>query len=887
MEKQHTPVFFGEWVKCRRKSLDLTHSELAKRVGCSISAIRKIESGDRKPSKQLSGLLAKALEIPEENSQTFIRISRGDLNLERLSQSDLELFTHIPETSSFRKPLAVVVPKESKQPPTSHVPSQPTPMIGRDIEYSALERLFNDPQCRLLTLTGVGGIGKTRLALEFAARKQAAFPGGVFYFPLSAITSPCKIIFSIAEGLACAFSGPAEPKEQLFHFISCAFQNRALFIFDNLEHLLSQCVEENEKFGLVDLVSEILQRLPQISILGTSRERLNVHGEWAYELHGLSVPPTNYVGMLEEYDSVALFLNSARRIKPEFQLSIEDHPSVVQICQLVDGVPLAIELAAAWVGILSCQEIAQEIQSNMDFLTTSMRDIPERHRSIRATFNHSWKFLSDEERKALCQLSIFRGGFDRYAAQAVASASLATLASLSDKSLIRCIARGRYDLHQVIRQYALAHLDDYPACLGAYERHCQYYLGVTQECEQSLKTAAQQDAVRQMTAEIDNIRAAWSWAIGQKRYALLGQAGRAYGWYFEITGMLQEGTEQLELLIQAIREEPEADPWNRVLSLGLIHQGLLYLRRGEFFPAEARYEEAIRLLRPIGDKALLCDAMIFLGIIMHHSGRYEQARALFQEGLGFARDVRNRCIEAYAIFGFGYIDSLMGQHSEGYTQMMAALAIWREIGDPFTISLGLNFLVYTLIKLNRHEEAKASMLESIALCEQVKNRWGMGNAFCNLGLATMAAGEFAQAQDCFHKSLEIFRDYTIGWDIARATAYLAKATRSSGDDAEAKRYYLDALRISMEAQILPIALDVIMGLIELEQPAFPAETAFVVSNFVLNHPSSEEETRTRAAQQCADSETLLTALQVASAKTLAASKTLDEIVSLAVNAIEV
>jgi len=169
----------------------------------------------------------------------------------------------------------------------------------------------------------------------------------------------------------------------------------------------------------------------------------------------------------------------------------------------------------------------------------------------------------------------------------------------------------------------------------------------------------------------------------------------------------------------------------------------------------------------------------------------------------------------------------------------------------------------------------------------VKNRWGMGNAFCNLGLATMAAGEFAQAQDCFHKSLEIFRDYTIGWDIARATAYLAKATRSSGDDAEAKRYYLDALRISMEAQILPIALDVIMGLIELEQPAFPAETAFVVSNFVLNHPSSEEETRTRAAQQCADSETLLTALQVASAKTLAASKTLDEIVSLAVNAIEV
>jgi tetratricopeptide (TPR) repeat protein len=253
-----------------------------------------------------------------------------------------------------------------------------------------------------------------------------------------------------------------------------------------------------------------------------------------------------------------------------------------------------------------------------------------------------------------------------------------------------------------------------------------------------------------------------------------------------VAGLLHEGIQQLDLLIRALKLEPDADQWERVLGLGLTHQALLILRKGEFILAEERYKEAIHLLRPVGDKALLSDALTFLGIILHHSGRYERARVTFREGLVLAQESHSRCIEAYAIFGLGYVDSLLGHPAEGYQQMMAALAIWRELGDPFTISLGLNFLVFTLIRLNRNEEAKASMLESIALCEQVNNRWGMGNAYRNLGLASMAAGELAQAQACFRKSLEIFGDYTIGWDIARSTTYLADAARLSGDYDEAR-----------------------------------------------------------------------------------------------------
>ncbi len=206
-----------------------------------------------------------------------------------------------------------------------------------------------------------------------------------------------------------------------------------------------------------------------------------------YELHGLTVPPTNFAGRLDDYNSVMLFIKTAQRIKADFQVTVDERLPLVRTCQLVEGVPLAIKLAAAWVGVLSCREIAQEIQANMDFLTTSIRDIPERHRSIRATFDHSWKLLSDEERQALCQLAVFRGGFDRKAAHEIAGASLNLLASLNAKSLVRRAESGRYDLHEVIRQYALSHLNDDPCCPGTNERYCDYYLKLVREREKMLQ----------------------------------------------------------------------------------------------------------------------------------------------------------------------------------------------------------------------------------------------------------------------------------------------------------------------------------------------------------------------------------------------------------------
>jgi predicted ATPase/transcriptional regulator with XRE-family HTH domain len=881
MAEKNSPIIFSEWLRLRRKALDLTQDELAQRAGCSLGALRKIETGERRPSKQLAGLLAKALEIPNEDQQAFVRVARGELSLERLGESP-SAAAPLPSVSdlySIRQTQA----KESfetKAAPASHgIPLETTPLIGRDSELAALERLFNDPQCHLLTLTGLGGIGKTRLAIEFAANHLSSFPGGVFYVPLTSVNSPEKIVPAIADVLDFVFSGPTEPKEQLINYISRHTKQKALFVFDNLEHLLAPI--GGSENGLAALITEILHRLPDVFILGTSRERLNLHGEWTYELHGLSVPPTHFAGRIEEYKAISLFVNSALRIKADYRVTPDEQPYLIQICQLVEGVPLAIELAAAWVGLLSCREIAQEIQANMDFLTTSMRDIPERHRSIRAAFDHSWRLLTDEERWVLCQLSVFHGGFDRDAAFQVARASLPLLASLSAKSLVRRTESGRYDLHEVIRQYAQSHLNDHPRYPGTYERHCEYYLKFVEDRERSLKSASQQEVIRQLTDEIDNIRAAWAWAIQNKKYDQLGRAGRGFGWYYEITGLYREGIEQLELLVQALEAEPHDDTWRRVLGLMFVHQALLLFRVGEFIQARKLYEESIDILRPIDDQILLADALIYLGILLHLMGEYERARLSVEEGLYFARQNNARWYEAYAIYNLGYITSLMGRYAEGYEQMLAGLDIWRTIGDPHYIALGLNFLVPTLNKLGRYEEAKAFMLESIALCEQAKNRWGMGTAYRFLGLACIAEGQYAQAQGHLLKSLEIYREFAVGYDHARSLTYLGDALMMGGNFSEASTSYQEALRLSIETQAIPIALDALLGLGDLQSQAGKAEHALVLFYYILDHPSSEEDTKARAAQLCAAVEKVLPPEQVEAARTKARGMTLDSMVKLA------
>ncbi|RJP49654.1 MAG: helix-turn-helix domain-containing protein [Anaerolineaceae bacterium] len=816
----HEDLPFGLWLKKRRKALDLTQSALADRVGCSLATIEKIESEERRPSTQIAELLAGALEIPTNERELFLKVAR------RLKPTD---------------GLASVSPIVSP-PVKTNVPIPPTPLIGRESELDGIRHLLANPECRLVSLIGQGGIGKTRLGIEFALRQRESFPGGVYYVALASINSPELIVPAIADVFSCSFSGPLDPKEQLFGHLARTVRQPALLVLDNLEHLLA------ESSVAADLVAEILQRFSNIKILCTSRERLNLHGEWMFDLRGLPVPPLEHLDRMEEYSAPALFVNSARRINPKFNLTDEDKPALFRICQLLEGIPLALELAAAWVGMLTCAEIAREIESNMDFLATSMRNIPERHRSLRASFDHSWRLISNAERDTLSRLSIFHGGFDRSAAEKVAGANLPQLSSLVSKSLVRRSDSGRYSLHEVIRQYAYSHLEeDETYCHQTCDRHCDFYLDFASEHESKLKSASQQAAVRAMTAELDNLRAAWDWGIRNKKFESLGKTARAFGWYYEVAGMIHDGIEQLELLVHALNDSPRDAQTNKTLGTCLVQQGLLYFRSGQFACAQKLYNQSIAILRAVDAPALLADALIFSGTLKHLNGDYHEAKALIEEGLAHARALNNDWFIAYGVYNLGHVDSLMGDYQKGYDQMQAGLALWRKVGDPHSISLGLNFLVDTQIALKRYDEAKASMRESIALCEQTKNRWGMGTAQRYLGLAMLADGQYNEARDCFQKSLEVFGEYFEGWDISITLAYLADATLLAGDEAEAKEIYLDSLHHARRINSAPLMLMNLAGLAQLESRIDP-DRARGWLTLVVDHPAATRETKDRAYQ---------------------------------------
>ncbi|HEY6020033.1 MAG TPA: helix-turn-helix domain-containing protein, partial [Candidatus Paceibacterota bacterium] len=479
--EEHFPLHFSEWLKCRRQQLDLTQEQLAQRASCSVFAIRKIESGERQPSTQLARTLGGALEIPVEYHDTFIRVARGELGVERLS---------IPAGASSAGSIAIPV----------NLPRSLTPFIGREPELTALGRFLCDPQCSLLTIVGPGGIGKTRLAIEAADQSKDRFPNGVWFVPLAALNSPALLISAIADAMQFGLQGTAPPQTQLLRYLC---EKRSLIVLDNAEHLLEG----------VDLFTQILNACPQVKLLVTSRERLSLLSEWVFEITGLPVPPDDRVEQFESYSSVALFLQSARRLCPGFRLDETNRAAIADICRLVEGMPLAIELAATWMPTLSLSEIEQEIRRSLDFLSTAMRDLPERHRSMRAVFEHSWRLLNEQEQQALCRLSVFRGGFTREAAEQVAGASLPILMSLLSKSLLLRREDGRYDLHELIRQCALEKLHNNGHSEETCHKHLDYFVSMVVDAHQGMRSALLANWLKRIEQEHDNIRAALAWAF--------------------------------------------------------------------------------------------------------------------------------------------------------------------------------------------------------------------------------------------------------------------------------------------------------------------------------------------------------------------------------------
>jgi len=846
---------FGEWLLQQRNLRRLTREEFANRVGCSVAMLRKIENCERRPSTQIAELIANTLEIPPAEHAIFVRVARGELSAERLSEAK---------------------PANTTHPPTSknNLPILPTPLIGRQREVDELIRLLGDPQCRLLTLVGPGGIGKTRLAIEAASRIQNEFSNGVVFVPFAPVNSSRFIIPVIANSIGFTFQGEtrAEPRLQLLNHLK---GKKLLLLVDNIEHLLKE--------PDIELFSDLLAAAPDVKLLMTSREPLGFQAEWVFEVHGLPIPGDLQTETFVQDTSIELFIQRARRAHAGFSVNTEDLPAVARICRLVDGTPLGIELAAAWVRTLSCEEIEHEIERGLEILHVSTRDLPARHRSMRAVFEHSWKLLDEEEQQVLARLSVFRGGFRRAAAEQVAQATLTILSALVAKSLVRRRGDGRYDLHELIRQFAADQLAGHPEeQTSTQELHVNYYLTFFGNSEGRLHSSAQGEALTELTLEMDNFRVAWDQAVLQSQFALIEQALESFVILYHIRGWFREGVDSLDRAINALETTHQQSLPDKTDQIALAY--LLFARSnlayelGQYEQTQIMLERSLAILRPYNESRIIGPATILLGAIMLVIGNFGRALELYNGGLEIAKSTDNRLLVAGCLIEKAKLALIVDDAEKAYEQAHLAVEEWRAIGTPSSLAYGLILLGQSASALGRYNEAQLALEESILLINSVGDRTVLGLAYRGLGQVAQVQGKHMQAVEMFRKAVDIFDELGTQSSAALGLAQMGHSFFALGDDYEASHVWSESLRIAIDTKGIFIALEALAGLARLQAKQGDKEYALEVALMILNHPACSQETKKRANLLKADLEAQLTSAEVEVVQTHVGEKNFEMIV---------
>jgi len=765
-------VSFGTWLKRRRKSLDLTQDLLSQRVYCSLATIQKIEADERRPSQHLAELLANALEIPDHDRPLFLKVARGDRAADQLANVSLPAEWSLLQTiDSLTRP--------------KNLPVSPTPLIGREAELTELSGLIVKPDCHLLTIIGPGGVGKTQLALAVAAACGDVFTHGVCFVPLAPLTTSEFIVPAIAHALNFSTSGPAEPKTQLLNYLH---EKELLLVVDNLEHLLSD----------ISVLAEILRSAPGVKLLATSRERLNLQDEWVFDLHSLPTPTIGQTAELEKNSAVKLFLHAAQRQRFGFTLTEQNRKDVARICRLVDGMPLGLELAAAWTHVLSCQEIANEIEGSLDFLIVSARDRPERHRSLRAVFDHSWRLLTVEEQRALRQLSVFRGSFGREAAERVAGATLPILSALTNKSLVHRTSASRYDLHELIRQYCALKLNEANEETEIRQRHFDYFLSLSEMAAPHLTTAERKPWLDRLEVEHDNLQTALGWSQIQtgNGEAMLRLAGALY-WFWSYRGDLKEGRSWLESALR--RADDPVSPFIRARAL--YGAGCMAYSQGDNALAYSLLEESVALWRGSGvsGKQGLAHGLSELGSLTRDKGDLVLARSLCAESVALFREQGDRWGLAYALINMGMVLRDESNFTEARSLMEMSITLWRELEDTWGLAHALHCFALVALRQGDYHAARSRCEEALNLRQGLGDRHGVAYSLHNLGLIALNQDNIERAKPYFQQCQALFDELGDKFGIANAFQYHGYLALLEGDDGQAQLFFEQGLELAREA----------------------------------------------------------------------------------------
>lgn len=710
-------------------------------------------------------------------------------------------------------------------PATPHnLPPQPTPFIGRHAELDALAQLLVKPGARLITIVGAGGMGKTRLALAAAERilnrKQTGpstaspyhFSDGFFFVPLAPLNRTDQIVPALAQTLSFQLesNGRRSAQQQILDYLR---HKRLLLIFDNFEHLLDG----------VGVVVDILQSAPSVRILTTSRERLKLHEEHVFSIQGLDYADDAAEQPSALHEAAEFFLQSLSRTTADFSVTHSEWPALFEICRLVEGMPLALELAASWVDVLPLTEIAAEIQRNLDFLETEIRNIPQRHRSMRAVFDTSWQQMDEAERNLFAQLTIFRAGFTRTAAREVTGASVQMLVKLTEKSLLQYDrARDRYFTHELLRQYGFEKLTANPTLEATiWKDYSAYYCGWLGQIKDDLRGPDQRRLMSRLIEENANILAAWEWAASQGRLELLDSALDTLGLFFEVQGRVQDGeslfgttvkllkqsapsiqsgpqtitvfiqamlwqavfaqllgnSRQAEQLVEGsshLFENSDLDiddnPAQTIRAAILLRQGLLALN-SDNLKAKQCLEQSLSLFCALGAEWEMAFVLNALSELYQALGHYDQAIETAQESLSIRQERGDQRGVARSLARLSLFARHQGQTEAAIDFARKSHATYEALGHQADIADSLHNLGMTLTYIGEFAEALAALEESIALYNKLGNRLNLPIAYARAAVNALSLGAYGKVRPYTEKAISIGREVNDQSAVALAQTF--------------------------------------------------------------------------------------------------------------------
>jgi predicted ATPase/Tfp pilus assembly protein PilF len=689
---------------------------------------------------------------------------------------------------------------------------------------------------------------------------------------LAPLTASESLVVAINEALQFSPIGArttADIQQKLLDYLS---GQQLLLVMDNFEHVVEQS----------ELMADILTAAPQVKILATSREVLSLVEEWSYPIESLPVPDKPDADDFEGYSSVQLFAQCARRVRPGFVPQAE-RECVVQICQLVDGMPLGIELAAAWLRQLPCATIAAEIGRNYDFLTSRLRNVTTRHRSLRAVFDYSWALLNEEQRETLSRLSVFRGGFSVQAADYVAGAQVGMLLDLEDKSLVRGEGDGRYSLHELVRYYAAEKLVDGRET-ETYDHHCQFFARWLAEQEPQLHKSERAD----FGDELENIRHALQWALEQREFEQVGHVIGSLALYYSEQGRYVEAKEVLEQVIRVVSEEPASDSSReQVLAKALAYQGRAALFLGQYEVAADRLSQSLSLFRPeqnhfvvawtqsslamaygwlgkheeahlyhqqalegavaLGAQRLVAEINNSLGASAYMAGRYAEAQQYFQTCLDTYRAIGAQRSQAGALLNLADVCMKLGDYRTAQQLLEECVEVCQETNHRYVMGMAYSSLGDIYLSWREHSQARQLFQESLNLHMQLNNQAGISAALNGLGSAALHTGELEAAEEFFSKSLKAAQATGSQFHICGVMYHLGQVAIRQGRETEAKAWFYQALHIGQESKQTPLVLAILLVVTKLLMGKDENKLAMCLLTVIAAHPAAEQETRQEAA----------------------------------------